>query len=140
MKDHISKNHQHCQICKKQFKRVRGMKEHIREVHGGKKPIQREDIYVIHVWIFAKSSKLLFGMTYPWSVIGKKRFLCPQCGLQFYSSTRMKDHISKNHQHCEICKKQFKCVRGLKEHISEVHGGKKPIQCEDIYVILVRNV
>ena len=79
-------------------------------------------------------------MTYPWSIIKKNSFLCPHCGLQFYSSTRMKDHISKNHQHCEICKKQFKRVRGLKEHISEVHGGKKPIQCEDIYVILVRNV
>ena len=98
------------------------MKENISEVHGGKKLIQCEDIYVIHVWIFAKSSKLLFGMTYPWSVIGKKPFLCPQCGLQIYSSTRMKDHISKNHPHCEICKKQFKRVRGLKEQICEVHG------------------
>ena len=97
-------------------------------------------ILVRNVEIFAKSSKLLFGMTYSWSKIGKKPFLCPQCGLQFCSSTRMKDHISKNHQHCEICKKQFKCVRKLKEHISEVHGVKKPIQYKDIYVILVRNV
>ena len=77
------------------------MKEHISEAHGGKKPIQREDIHVIlvrNVQIFAKSSKWLFGMTYPCDAVVKKPFPCPQCGLQPYSSSRLKDHIWNIHK------------------------------------------
>ena len=69
-------------------------KKHISEVHGGKKPIQREDIHVI----FAKSSKWLFGMTYPCDAVGTKPFPCPKCGLESYSSSRLKDHIWNIHK------------------------------------------
>ena len=66
-------------ICKKQFKSVRGLKEHISRVHEGKKPFQCEDIYVILVRNICQKFKI--GITYPWSALEKKPFPCPHCGL-----------------------------------------------------------
>ena len=55
----------------------------------------------------------------------KKLFSGLMCGSQFYSSTRMKDHIEKKSQ---VARPD--CVRGLKEHTSRVHEGTKPFLCD----------
>ena len=83
-------------MCKEQFTSDRGLQKHTSRVHEGKKPFQCQDMYVIVVRNICQ--KFTIEITYPWSELEKKPFPCPQCGLQFYFSTRLKKHIPKSHK------------------------------------------
>merc|ERR1712051_630000 len=57
--------------------------------------------------------------------VEKKPFSCPMCGSQFYFSTRMKDHIEKNHKSQDLTVSEV-----LKEHTSRVQEGTTPFLCD----------
>ena len=57
-------------------------------------------------------------------------FMCSNCGNEYYSEKRLKDHVEVEHEMknfcvCSLCGKSFKLEKRLKKHIKEVHEGKK---------------
>ena len=81
-----------CPMCGSLFYFSNTMKDHTNRVHEGTKPFLCDSCEASFAKDF-KSKLYIKGMQG-----GKKPFSCPMCGPQFYFSTKMQDHIEKNHK------------------------------------------
>lgn len=116
-----------CEICSKEFKTKRQMKEHILCSHVGLKPFKCDQCDKA----FTRKYHLERHMEMH---AGTKNFQCEYCGKEFGTKGNLIAHVKRIHLQikefsCGVCKKGFYSSKDLQTHI-KVHTGEKPYQCD----------
>lgn len=147
-----------CSQCDTDFYKERCLKEHIKIVHEGKsyrdsihecpqcdKRFSKKSTLGYHIKIVHKNkeddSNLLTKKTGTLRNkhidevdMGKRTFMCRDCGNRFIERTQLKDHIqvvhekNKSHQH-PISGKRIGFKHNIDDRIQVVHGKNKPYKC-----------
>lgn len=125
---HSSKPVAKCMYCNEVFKDYRKKEAHLVTMHGLKVPTPKcqacEKVFknrkVLNIHI--KRDHLL-----------DRRHKCPQCGMGFFASKELKDHMIKHTGlrsfTCSICSKTFSRAKTLKVHL-KIHDGVRKFKCE----------
>ena len=108
-----------CPKCKKVFKTVSGLTNHLKKLHSEMKPAQEAEI--LH---FKKSSRRGNGR--------HKRRQCRICGLRCTSYRLLIIHERQRHRvdkhRCKYCERRF-FYQGVYESHVRSHSGKRQFQC-----------
>lgn len=116
-----------CDVCSKEFKTKRQMKEHILCAHVGMKPFKCDQCDKA----FTRKYHLERHMEMH---AGTKNFQCEYCGKDFGTKGNLIAHVKRIHLQikefsCGVCQKGFYSSKDLQTHI-KVHTGEKPFQCD----------
>ena len=126
----------HCDICNKEYKMNFHLKQHIRNVHEGKKNYlirTKHEIALNKNDTLITNSSIMKLDDHP-IIKGHKHCKCRLCGKSFTRSASLKMHTHTVHEgkkdyKCESCGKSFTGAQYLKKHIHTIHKGHKNYQC-----------
>lgn len=116
-----------CDICTKEFKTNRQMKEHLLTSHVGIKPYKCEHCNKF----FARKYHLERHVVVH---TGIKEYQCEYCGKHFCTKGNLLAHVRRVHLQvkefsCGVCQKGFYSAKDLQTHLKK-HTGEKPFKCD----------
>ncbi|XP_063441644.1 zinc finger protein 773-like [Mytilus trossulus] len=116
-----------CEVCRKEFKTKRQMKEHILSLHAGVKPFKCDQCDKMFTRKYHLERHLMMHA-------GTKDYQCEYCGKEFSTKGNLLSHVRRVHLQikeytCGVCQKGFFSPKDLQTHF-KTHTGEKPYQCD----------
>lgn len=116
-----------CELCKKEFKTKRQMKEHVLSLHVGVKPFKCEQCDKVFARKYHLERHVMIHT-------GTRDFQCEYCGKEFCTKGNLLAHVRRVHLKireftCGVCQKGFFSPKDLQTHLKK-HTGEKPYQCD----------
>lgn len=116
-----------CELCKKEFRTKRQMKEHVLSLHVGVKPFKCEQCDKVFARKYHLERHVMIHT-------GTRDFQCEYCGKEFCTKGNLLAHVRRVHLKireftCGVCQKGFFSPKDLQTHLKK-HTGEKPYQCD----------
>ena len=126
-----------CNECGKMCKNRMYLSDHIRKVHGKRKPCG-ECGAKFNEYNLSRHTRVVHGKEF-------HNCLCPVCGKCFFDQARLLSHKMEVHLKlkpfkCDVC--DFKCatIRNLNLHRRKRHGSKDGLKLSDFNIKSLRSI